>query len=296
MDIGTHLREAREEKGISLDSLQETTKIQKRYLVAIEEGNFHLLPGRFYAKAFIKEYANAVGIEADGLIELYERTAKDEENDDASEYTQVKQTPLESSSNKMSSSLFPRIMVFLLIFGIIIAAVYFYKKTADSNSVDPLDDQNDQTLIRNESNQDTDENILEDEEDSDADEVENDESEDVPEESTGNVEFNVTTVGSGSTPHSIIEVSGVEYPFEVGLIADGNTWVTLKDEHDKSYIREELSEEESPVLIEVENSKELQFVIGNASLLTIEINGEKLDYPVDPVSKVYQKITLEMIE
>ena len=61
MEIGENLREAREAKEISLDDIQEMTKIQKRYLVAIEAEDFHVLPGRFYARAFIKEYAQAVG-------------------------------------------------------------------------------------------------------------------------------------------------------------------------------------------------------------------------------------------
>ncbi|WBX79510.1 helix-turn-helix domain-containing protein [Virgibacillus salarius] len=43
MEIGARLKEAREAKNLSLESLQETTKIQKRYLLAIEEGNLHIL-------------------------------------------------------------------------------------------------------------------------------------------------------------------------------------------------------------------------------------------------------------
>ncbi|RKJ30729.1 helix-turn-helix domain-containing protein, partial [Butyricicoccus sp. 1XD8-22] len=38
-ELGTRLKEARLSKGYSLDDLQEITKIQKRYLVGIEEGN-----------------------------------------------------------------------------------------------------------------------------------------------------------------------------------------------------------------------------------------------------------------
>ncbi|GAA3323778.1 hypothetical protein GCM10020331_049010 [Ectobacillus funiculus] len=47
-ELGQKLREAREAKGLSLDQLQEMTKkIQKRYLVSIEEGNYDVLPGEF---------------------------------------------------------------------------------------------------------------------------------------------------------------------------------------------------------------------------------------------------------
>src|SRR5690625_6120585 len=80
MGIGARLKEAREEKGISLESLEETTKIQKRYLQAIEEENFNILPGKFYARAFIKEYALAVNLNVDELFEEYEEDLRSEEH------------------------------------------------------------------------------------------------------------------------------------------------------------------------------------------------------------------------
>jgi cytoskeleton protein RodZ len=70
-DLGQLLKKARSEKGISLEQLQETTKIQKRYLVAIEEGNFNLLPGNFYVRAFVKSYSEAVGLDPDDVMQLY---------------------------------------------------------------------------------------------------------------------------------------------------------------------------------------------------------------------------------
>ncbi len=52
-DIGTILKEARKEKGLTLDDLQQTTKIQKRYLIAIEDGDFAALPGKFYVQKLL---------------------------------------------------------------------------------------------------------------------------------------------------------------------------------------------------------------------------------------------------
>lgn len=58
-------------KGYSLDDLQEKTKIQKRYLSAIEDGNYGVMPGTFYVRAFIKQYAEAVDLDATDLLETY---------------------------------------------------------------------------------------------------------------------------------------------------------------------------------------------------------------------------------
>jgi cytoskeletal protein RodZ len=71
-DLGALLRKARMEKKISLEDLQETTKIRKAYLEAIEEGNYKVLPGNFYVRAFIKSYSEAVGLDPNEVLRLYQ--------------------------------------------------------------------------------------------------------------------------------------------------------------------------------------------------------------------------------
>ncbi|MFC6253248.1 helix-turn-helix domain-containing protein [Secundilactobacillus hailunensis] len=66
--IGETLRDARIAKGYTLDDLQQTTKIQKRYLIAIEDSKFSDLPGDFYVRAFIKQYAQTVGLDGSELL------------------------------------------------------------------------------------------------------------------------------------------------------------------------------------------------------------------------------------
>lgn len=69
--LGRTLYEARIEKGYTLNSLQQMTKIQKKYLEAIEEGRFEEIPGNFYLRAFVKQYADIVGLNGDGLLVEY---------------------------------------------------------------------------------------------------------------------------------------------------------------------------------------------------------------------------------
>ena len=75
--IGKTLRDARVAKGYTLDDLQKTTKIQKRYLIAIEDDDFDSLPGEFYVRAFVKQYADSVDLNGNDLLSEYETKLPD---------------------------------------------------------------------------------------------------------------------------------------------------------------------------------------------------------------------------
>ena len=103
-EIGQKLREARIEKGYTLDDLQQITKIQKRYLIAIEEGNFDALPGSFYVRAFIKQYAQTVGLDNDALLAEYQDAVPDTKPEEYVEKSVENQTRLtrETTDSKWS--------------------------------------------------------------------------------------------------------------------------------------------------------------------------------------------------
>ncbi|AZZ60301.1 helix-turn-helix domain-containing protein [Oenococcus sp. UCMA 16435] len=67
--IGKHLQDARENHGLTLEDVSSSTKIQMRYLQAIETGQVDKLPGPFYVKAFIRQYANTVGLDPNTILD-----------------------------------------------------------------------------------------------------------------------------------------------------------------------------------------------------------------------------------
>lgn len=122
-ELGARLKEARERKGYSIDDLQEITKIQKRYLVGIEEGNFNNMPGSFYVRAFIKQYAEAVDLDPDEVLEEYKRDIPATQTEEVvqSYSTSHSRKKLASTKNKGLNEAMPKMIVGL--FAVVIVAV-----------------------------------------------------------------------------------------------------------------------------------------------------------------------------
>lgn len=70
--VGERLTAARLEKGWTIREVQQMTKIQARYLEALEQDEFPNLPGVFYVRAFIRQYANVLGEDPKELVDIYD--------------------------------------------------------------------------------------------------------------------------------------------------------------------------------------------------------------------------------
>lgn len=71
VNVGERLRYCREQQGFTLESVAARTKIQRRILHAIETGDAATLPEPIYIKGFIKQYANAIGLDGAALAEEF---------------------------------------------------------------------------------------------------------------------------------------------------------------------------------------------------------------------------------
>jgi cytoskeleton protein RodZ len=70
-DIGATLREARMRQRIDISEVEAETKIRAKYLRALENEEWDLLPGPTYVKSFLRTYAEALGLDGKLLIEEY---------------------------------------------------------------------------------------------------------------------------------------------------------------------------------------------------------------------------------
>ena len=65
--IGPVLEQARKDRGLTLDDVEQATKIRKRYLAGLEREDYGVLPDAVYAQGFLKTYANFLGLDGEAL-------------------------------------------------------------------------------------------------------------------------------------------------------------------------------------------------------------------------------------
>jgi cytoskeleton protein RodZ len=71
--LGDTLREARVARGVSLSEAERDTKIRAKYLSALEDDNLTMLPGPVYARGFLRNYAQYLGIDPDEAMEMFDQ-------------------------------------------------------------------------------------------------------------------------------------------------------------------------------------------------------------------------------
>jgi cytoskeletal protein RodZ len=71
MNVGAQLRTSREAKGLSIDSVAHTTRVQPRILAAIEQNDIAIVPPRPFGRGFVRAYARELGLDADAVTRDY---------------------------------------------------------------------------------------------------------------------------------------------------------------------------------------------------------------------------------
>jgi Helix-turn-helix domain len=82
-ELGCSLRETRVRRGVELAQVAAETRIRMRYLQALEEERFELLPGSVYAKGFLRTYADYLGLDSQIFLDEYNARFRAEETQPA---------------------------------------------------------------------------------------------------------------------------------------------------------------------------------------------------------------------
>ncbi|TGB04738.1 helix-turn-helix domain-containing protein [Halobacillus salinus] len=297
MDIGSRLKEARESKGLSLEEIQETTKIQKRYLNAIENNDFKTLPGKFYTRAFIREYASAVGLNPEEIMEDHKSELPSYEDEEIIKYSRTQRARQQTSKPKSSSkgtSLFPRILTGIVIIAIAIAIYVFFVNMNDSSGGenDPASTDGTDDAIELPADSDQESSEEEGSEEAPAEEEPAEESTDKPAEETNDeeaeepaeseVKIELTQEGTGTFPEHVYTVTGVsERTATIELTGQAYLEATSPKGENNLTPPSMYSAEDSPINLDFSNQDQLYLKTGSVPNTKILINGEPVPFPND---------------
>ena len=287
-ELGTRLKEARLSKGYSLDDLQEITKIQKRYLVGIEEGNYSIMPGSFYVRAFIKQYAEAVGLDAEEILETYKNELPSTPNDQVSQSmtnSPSRRKVTKGPSNKMMEAM-PKIIVALFIVVIIVAIwVLWQSKNSPGTSeevnptpeieydtnVKPIDSEKDKKEQENKDAQKNDKEDTKATEETPTDEDDTDQTEEMKQTiSAGTVEADGAT-----TSYTLTGTDTMKLKIEIS----GPTFVGIRNQQQQEILSDTRVYNAGEVIeFDASTQNYVRIRLGNSTQAKIYINDELLTY------------------
>ncbi|WP_258833368.1 RodZ domain-containing protein [Peribacillus frigoritolerans] len=292
-ELGNRLKEAREAKGLSLEDLQELTKIQKRYLIGIEEGNYSMMPGKFYVRAFIKQYCEAVGLDSEEIFEQYKSEIPSVYSEELPEQlSRVQSRKNIPAGDSKVVELLPKILAAVLVIG---AAVLIWVLVLNYMSNPDNDDQKDakqsdavgynksEEFNKEEDNADQKQN----EEKSDSSEKKNEDDTAVKDEEK---EQNLA-VTSSSGKNSTYELKNTD-TFKLKVTSKGSPWVGIKNGEGKLLFQGTIEKDKSQE-IDFTNEKEAVINIGRAYETEIYVNDEKLEYSISPTEVNTQLVTIQ---
>ena len=116
LTLGEKLRQAREERGISISEVAEQTRISPHYIDLIEQDDYRTLPGGIFNKGFVKSYAKYVGIDEQEALQDYTSLISQQEgfvSEDPKTYR-----PEVLTDDRNSSSMIPTVVIAVIILGL----------------------------------------------------------------------------------------------------------------------------------------------------------------------------------
>lgn len=293
-ELGNRLKEARLAKGLSFDDLQTATKIQKRYLVGIEEGNYANMPGDFYVRAFIKQYAEALELDPEEIFASYKNEIPAAYKEDLPEQlSRVRtRTAFSERSSKVIDFL-PRVLITILVVGVVALVYYFLQHHAGTNTNEAVNNQN--APVKIEKSQSLDNATVETQKKQNT--------------STGTSNTTAQNTVQTQAPKQTIsqgQISGQNNTayqvtnaakFVVKLVARGNSWVSIKNSKGALQYEGVLQAggTNSTKAVDLSSDTEAVIRIGNAGVTDIYVNDQKIDYAIPANQVTVQNITIQNV-
>lgn len=298
--IGEKLKAARLDRGLTIGDLQRITKIQRRYLEAIEDNDFDAMPSDYYKRTFIRQFAEAVGLNPKPLLRRLD--GKPEQSDLSNGATHSipvkgsRKTKYNETNTKKTliRSYVPVTMLVLVVMGIIGTISYAIFIDSEKGPIVPMPDKTTSLATpettKNSSSQKSEESTEQSEVDSTEASKET-----KKKDKKKQKEFVLETDTGDFVSYT---AKSIEKPIKVtfkGL--EGPAWVGLQSPITQEiFYQYTLQPGEEVSEVAPEDLDNLDIVIGAATNVEISVNGEKLNFNEKTPTTGKKMITLKTEE
>ena len=295
-ELGNRLKEARLAKGLSLEDLQSITKIQKRYLIGIEEGNYSSMPGNFYVRAFVKQYAEALQLNPEEIFETYKNEIPATHNEDLPEkLSRVKTRKTVTEGSSKIFDIIPKVLIGIFIIGAAGLLYYFFVNNVGDKANDQINEENEPVkFVRSENLDKADETEKENTKENEEEEK-NDDQKTVEENPVVETPKQELTAVQNSGKNSTYDLKNAD-KFVVKLVSTGQTWVNVKNSSGQSKFQGLLSTTGTQSTeVDLTGDTKAVIVVGRAVDTEIYVNDQKLEYAIAPTDVVQQNVTIQFV-
>ena len=292
-ELGNRLKEARLAKGFSLDDVQSMTKIQKRYLIGIEEGNYASMPGNFYVRAFIKQYSESLGLNPDEIFETYKSEIPAAYHDELpQQLSRVKTHKSINEGNSKILNLLPKILIGVFVVGLASLIYVLVTNHAGNDSNESLSKENDPVKYVKSENLEKAKEAEKKEKEKEEETAKQKEEEKAPEVVTPTQEITVVQSAGRDTTYELKNAD----KFVVKLVAKGgDAWVSVKNGKGRTFCSATLKPDgTSSQTVDLSAETLANIRVGNAANTEIYINDQKLEYAIPATANV-QNIKIQYV-
>ncbi len=134
--LGEELKQAREERGITLREIADATHIGLRFLQAIEADDYSILPGGIFNRSFVRSYARYVGLDEEHALTRYNQQVEAQEKESRRNSSSPFEVIEGEGTSSWGSTFFVLLILVILGAGGYGAYLYYQKYLARANRAD----------------------------------------------------------------------------------------------------------------------------------------------------------------
>ncbi|PVE72854.1 DUF4115 domain-containing protein [Priestia megaterium] len=315
-ELGQRLRQERESKGLSLEDLQKLTKIQKRYLLGIEEGNYEVMPGKFYVRAFIKQYCEAIGLDTDAIFEEYKSDIPSTQTEDMpQQLSRVRSRKEIPQHTKGVSKAYDYLPTVLVVAGVVVVGIIIWviaqnivsdknKEQANQEAPNSEVQQSNTQEETNETTAENDNSKSEDEQsaaDKKEQEKEKAEKEKAAKEKAEKEKAEKEKKDSGKQEYKEVQKTGRSATYALSgtdafnlevTSTQADTWLDVKNGKGNAFFSSILKKGETKEF-DLTKETEARVNIGYSPGVELKVNGKAVDLPFDSSKQVRQVVTIQ---